>query len=237
MSDQLPAWVLAKPAPQRPAQPDVELPQIMSLGRHLARRYVARIAPGVSTTVVLWLARQWHDQGAAHSAGDVALMIVLATAAAGFGIVNATGRHGGEDMLTTSAFAAAGAFAVTAVAAYANGWALPLIMWALSTLTVYAISAHFWRQDRRAAAERDHQLTRETLRATTEVQATFIRAAADVEQVRVAAEVEAARVQALEEAWKHRLALNDAPGFRRLEMPERPQLVRLTLPHPTTKED
>jgi hypothetical protein len=195
----------------------------LPLGRYLAVRYASRVAPLLSTSTVLFLARWWHQQGAAHSVGDAVLMCALAGAAGIAGTVNACGQSGGKESLSTLCFAAAGAFAVTGVAAYSNGLALPLLMWAITTLTTYAISAHFWRQDKRQASADRHQLSVETLRARTTVQTAFITGAAQIEAARQRAAGEAAQVAAIEEAWHHRRALDlpaQAEGFRRLEMPE-----------------
>ncbi len=216
---QLPAWLAAQvqqPAALQPLAPPV------SLGRYLLVHYGARVAPLAISTGVLVLARWWHAEGAAHSTWDAVLMGVLATASAGAGTVNGLGQ-GHEYGLTMSAYGAAGALAVTGVAAYSNGMALPLIMWALASGAAYAVCSHFWRQDRRQERADQHVLTVEQLRSSTTVTTTVVTAMAAVEVAKTAALAQAARADALEEAWAARRALEpgfttDAAGFRRLEL-------------------
>jgi hypothetical protein len=211
-SSSVPAWVRS-PQPG-PVIPDpYGPPQIMSLGRYLLTRYGSRVAPGLSSTTVLVLARWWHERGAAHSVGDAALMIALSAACAGMGTVAASGRHGeGEGAVVAAAFGAAGAFAVIAPAAYSNEMALPLIVWVVATVLVYAVCAHYWRQDRRADRERRHQLQVEVVRAQREYAVTALQANAAVETARALGTADAERMRQLEQAWIHRRALDAAPG-------------------------
>ena len=162
---------------QQPLQPGQ-----IALSPGLARQVwdnAGRIAPGLTTATVLVLARIWNANGAEHSVGDAALMIALSGGAAAAGWASAKGLNG-DPTITATAWTASGALAVVACAAYADGLALPFILWVLATAGVYTLAAREWRQDRRtreAAAseyalrhmERRHDLAIEETRADAQV--------------------------------------------------------------------
>jgi hypothetical protein len=162
---------------QQPLQPG-QIPLSPGLARQVWDN-AGRIAPGVTTTTVLGLARIWNATGAEHSVGDAALMIALSGGAAAAGWASSRGLNG-EPLITATAWTASGALAVVACAAYSDGMALPLILWVLATAGVYTLAARHWREDRRtrqAAAseyalrnmERRHDLAIEETRADSQI--------------------------------------------------------------------
>ncbi|MGW3744691.1 hypothetical protein ACWD62_29915 [Streptomyces sp. NPDC005146] len=108
-----------------------------------------RVAPALATSTVLILGRIWNANGAEHSTGNAALMVVLAAGAATAGALAAAGRGGGDGVLAATAFATSGALALAGVAGYADGWSLPILLWAVATAVAYGIAARYWRTDRR----------------------------------------------------------------------------------------
>jgi hypothetical protein len=170
-----------------------------------------KAAPAIATSTVLILARVWNAHGAEHSVGDAFLMGTLATAAAISGGLAAIGRTG--DAVTGTAYATAGTLAMSGVAAYSNGLPLPLLLWAIATLTAYVLAARTWRQDRRTAVAFEQHMTdrREEHAHVERVEA--IRARAQIDTARVQIEVareSTAYATALAEAIAARAAL---PGF------------------------
>ncbi|MFE0627766.1 hypothetical protein ACFW3D_12420 [Streptomyces sp. NPDC058864] len=188
-----------------------------------------KAAPAVATSTVLILARIWNANGAEHSTGDAALMVVLAVGAAAAGCFTAAGCNG-DPTATAMAFTAAGALGFAGVAAYADGLALPLLLWAVATVLAYVLAARHWRTDRReqVAHERDMTARREDHRHTEAVE--VIRARAQVETARV--QIEVAReattyAAALAEAVTARAAL---PGFDPSALAHMPQLPAAAQP-------
>ncbi|MEV8212031.1 hypothetical protein AB0P40_44855 [Streptomyces sp. NPDC079189] len=122
-----------------------------------------KVAPAVATSTVLILGRIWNANGAEHSVGNAALMVVLAAGAATAGAFAAAGRGGGDGVLAATAFATSGGLALAGVAGYADGLPLPLLLWALATVVAYGIAARYWRTDRRdtVAYERQGVVRRE----------------------------------------------------------------------------
>ncbi|MET8129986.1 hypothetical protein [Streptomyces sp. NPDC005231] len=108
-----------------------------------------KVAPAVATSTVLILGRIWNANGAEHSVGNAALMVVLAAGAATAGAFAAAGRGGGDGVLAATAFATSGGLALAGVAGYADGLPLPLLLWAVATTVAYGIAARYWRTDRR----------------------------------------------------------------------------------------
>ncbi|MHA6762021.1 hypothetical protein [Streptacidiphilus sp. PAMC 29251] len=159
--------------------------------------------PALTTSTVLILARIWSANGAHHSVGDAALMTTLALGSAVAGGMT-TGRR--EDPTSTIAFTAAGTLALAGVAAYATGWALPLLLWSVATVLAYVLSAKHWRTDRREtlAFERTTTVRHEDHRHVETVEA--MRARAQIEVAQSAG----AYAAALERALAARAAL---PGF------------------------
>ncbi|MFD7645732.1 hypothetical protein ACFV4P_34390 [Kitasatospora sp. NPDC059795] len=184
-----------------------------STGQHRdATWYIARYAPGLSTTTILIAARVWSEQGARHSVGDAVLMGSLALGAAAAGTVSAQNVNG-HDLLTTSCYAAAGAAAVCGVAAYSDGLALPVLLWLLATCAVYALAARYWREDRRTATAHAHDVEVRTLERTADLRIAAIESNARVEVAREAT----AYASSLAEAIWHRQRLTagtaDVPGL------------------------
>jgi hypothetical protein len=185
-----------------------------------------KVAPALATSTVLILGRIWNANGAEHSVGNAALMVVLATGAAAAGAFASAGRRG-DSVIAGTAFAASGGLALGGVAGYADGLSLPILLWALATAVAYGLAARYWRTDRRdtVAFERSSIERRETHAHTERVEA--LRAGAQIEVAREGA----AYATALAQALTARAAL---PGFDPV------QLTRAGLPElpaiDTTKE-
>ncbi|WP_327125669.1 hypothetical protein [Streptomyces sp. NBC_01727] len=118
-----------------------------------------KVAPAVATSTVLILGRIWNANGAEHSVGNAALMVVLAAGAATAGAFAASGRGGGDGVLAATAFTTSGGLALAGVAGYADGLSLPLLLWVLATAVAYGIAARYWRTDRRANVAYERQTT------------------------------------------------------------------------------
>ncbi|MEV7840568.1 hypothetical protein AB0O77_25585 [Streptomyces albidoflavus] len=158
--DQLPAWYSQHfPAPGPQPQYD---------GLTLLIAYSGRIVPVITTSTALILARIWHEQGAAHSVGDMALMMALS--AGSFAAACVSAAHRNSDAVTTAvAFTASGAFAVIGPAAYTESWALSMLLWLVATVLVYAVSSRHWRAVRQLREARDHELALARLTSATTV--------------------------------------------------------------------
>ncbi|MFI9190490.1 hypothetical protein ACIG0A_14465 [Streptomyces californicus] len=143
-----------------------------------------KVAPAVATSTVLILGRIWNANGAEHSLGNAALMVVLTAGAATAGAFAATGRGGGDGVLAGTAFATSGALALAGVSGYADGWSLPILLWAVATAVAYGIAVRYWRTDRRdRTAHERHTTVRREEHAHVE----------RVEALRAGAQIEAAR--------------------------------------------
>ncbi|MEU8444103.1 hypothetical protein AB0F05_26930 [Streptomyces microflavus] len=149
--------------------------------RHWAAHAAPKVAPAVATSTVLILGRIWNANGAEHSLGNAALMVVLTAGAATAGAFAATGRGGGDGVLAGTAFATSGALALAGVSGYADGWSLPILLWAVATAVAYGIAARYWRTDRRnrTAHERHTTMRREEHAHVERVEA--LRAGAQIE--------------------------------------------------------
>ncbi|MBT2507518.1 hypothetical protein J7I98_16820 [Streptomyces sp. ISL-98] len=175
----------------------------------VARHWVAiaapKAAPALATSTVLILGRIWNANGAEHSVGNAALMVVLAAGAATAGAFASAGRAG-DPVTAGTAFAASGGLALAGVAGYADGLPLPLLLWVLVTATAYGIAARYWRTDRRDAVAYNRQTTvrREEHGHIERVEA--LRAGAQIEVARTGA----AYAEQLASALIARAAL---PGF------------------------
>ncbi|MCZ4096001.1 hypothetical protein [Streptomyces sp. H39-C1] len=173
--------------------------------RHWLASATPKAAPAIATTTVLILARVWNANGAQHSIGNAALMVVLAAGAAAAGAFASAGRAG-DSVIAGTAFATSGALALAGVAGYADGMSLPLLLWALATAVAYGLAARYWRTDRRdALAYERHSAVRSEEHAHVE----------RVESIRAHAQIETAReggayATALAAALTARAAL---PGF------------------------
>jgi len=158
--DHLPAWYSQHlPAPA---------PQVHHTGVSLLIAYSGRVVPIITTSTALALARIWHEQGAAHSVGNAALMVALAAGSFAAACVSAVHRN--SDPVTTAvAFTAAGAFAVIGPAAYTESWALSALLWLVATVLVYLTSARHWRAARQDREAREHELALARLNSVTQV--------------------------------------------------------------------
>ncbi|MET7368421.1 hypothetical protein ABZS61_21690 [Streptomyces sp. NPDC005566] len=127
--------------------------------RHWVALAAPKVAPAIATSTVLILGRIWNANGAEHSIGNAALMVVLAAGAATAGAFAAAGRGGGDGVLAGTAFATSGGLALAGVAGYADGLPLPLLLWVLATTAAYGIAARYWRTDRRDTVAFERQTT------------------------------------------------------------------------------
>lgn len=173
--------------------------------RHWLAHATPKAAPAVATSTVLILGRIWNANGAEHSTGNAALMVVLAAGAATAGAFASAGRRG-DSVIAGTAFAASGGLALAGVAGYADGLSLPLLLWALATAVAYGLAARYWRTDRRdtTAYERRTTERREDHAHIERVEA--LRAGAQIEVARSGA----AYAEQLATALITRAAL---PGF------------------------
>jgi hypothetical protein len=153
------------------------------VARHWLALAAPKAAPALATSTVLILGRIWNANGAEHSVGNAALMVVLATGASTAGAFAAAGRAG-DSVIAGTAFAASGGLALAGVAGYADGISLPLLLWILATAIAYGLAARYWRTDRRdrLAYER-HSVQRREEHAHVE----------RVEALRAGAQIEVAR--------------------------------------------
>ncbi|MGW0553765.1 hypothetical protein ACWDZ6_06115 [Streptomyces sp. NPDC002926] len=197
------------------------------LARHWIALAAPKAAPAVATSTVLILGRIWNANGAEHSVGNAALMVVLATGAAAAGAFASAGRRG-DSVIAGTAFAASGGLALAGVAGYADGISLPLLLWVLATAIAYGLAARYWRTDRResVAYERRTIERREEHAHVERVEA--LRAGAQIEVARSGA----AYAESLATALITRAAL---PGFdpKALESAGLPELptVEITKEH------
>ncbi|MET9510064.1 hypothetical protein ABZX62_16660 [Streptomyces flavidovirens] len=197
------------------------------VARHWLAVAAPKAAPALATSTVLILGRIWNANGAEHSVGNAALMVVLAAGAATAGAFASAGRAG-DPVIAGTAFAASGGLALAGVAGYADELPLPLLLWALATTVAYAITGRYWRTDRREtlAHERQTAVRREEHGHVERVEA--LRAGAQIEVARSGA----AYAEQLAQALTARAAL---PGFDPAELTQTglPELPAVT----TTKED
>ncbi|MFE6849755.1 hypothetical protein ACFVDH_03045 [Streptomyces sp. NPDC057674] len=194
--------------------------------RHWLALAAPKVAPALATSTVLILGRIWNANGAEHSVGNAALMVVLAVGAATAGAFASAG-HSGDSVIAGTAFASSGALALAGVAGYADGMSLPLLLWAVATAVAYGLAARYWRTDRRNTIAHDRHTTerREEHAHVERVEA--LRAGAQIEVARSGA----AYAEQLATALITRAAL---PGF------DPAQLTKTGLPElpatDTTKE-
>lgn len=144
-------------------------PQVQHNGVTLLVAYSGRIVPVITTSTALALARIWHEQGAAHSIGNMTLMVALSGGAFAGACVSAAHRN--SDAVTTAvAFTASGAFALVGPAAYTESWALAALIWLVATVLVYLTSARHWRAARTAREGREHELALARLDSYTQIE-------------------------------------------------------------------
>ncbi|MET9515038.1 hypothetical protein [Streptomyces sp. NPDC002994] len=191
------------------------------VARHWLALAAPKAAPAVATSTVLVLGRIWNANGAEHSTGNAALMVVLAAGAATAGAFASAGRAG-DPVIAGTAFASSGALALAGVAGYADGLPLPLLLWALATTAAYGIAARYWRTDRRDALAHERHTTQRREEHAHIERVVALGAGAQIEVAREGA----AYAQALAQALIHREAL---PGFdpgalTRAGLPELPAI-------------
>jgi len=175
--------------------------------------FVRAALPAAAPTVILALGRWWHQQGAAHSIGDAILMATLAGAAAVCGATVAKG--GGE--LPAYCLGTAGGLAAAAIAGYASGMALPLIVWVVSTAVTAIAAVRARRAEARAEREHTRQVERDRIRADTAIQREAIRAQSRIE------------VAAITGAWQARAAAITAAAMPTYRVePIDPELLALS---------
>ncbi|MFJ2009862.1 hypothetical protein ACIQJ8_27970 [Streptomyces globisporus] len=176
------------------------------VARHWVALTAPKVAPAVATSTVLILGRIWNANGAEHSTGNAALMVVLAAGAATAGAFASAGRAG-DPVIAGTAFATSGGLALAGVAGYADGLPLPLLIWVLATAAAYGIAARYWRTDRRdtVAYERQSAVRREEHGHIERVELLRSRT-----QIEVARETSTGYADALAQALTARAAL---PGF------------------------
>ncbi|MFM9449136.1 hypothetical protein [Streptomyces acidiscabies] len=156
------------PAPYA-VHPLAPTPQVQHTGLTLAAAYSGRLVPVITTSTALALARIWHEQGAAHSVGNMALMVALSGGAFAGACVSAVHRN--SDSVTTAvAFTASGAVALIGPAAYTESWALAALIWLVATVLVYLTSARHWRAARTAREQREHELALARLDSYTRIE-------------------------------------------------------------------
>ncbi|MFC9180189.1 hypothetical protein ACFTZJ_05610 [Streptomyces globisporus] len=155
--------------------------------RHWLTHAAPKFAPAVATSTVLILGRIWNANGAEHSLGNAALMVVLTAGAATAGAFASIGRGGGDGVLAGTAFTTSGALALAGVSGYTDGLPLPLLLWAIVTAVAYGIAARYWRTDRRdrIAHERHTTVQRDEHAHVERVEA--LRAGAQIEASRAGA--------------------------------------------------
>jgi len=158
-----------------------------------AFRRVDRFAPLLLSTPLLVLGRVWHTHGAAHSIGDAALLGSLSAVSCAVGCVTAVAQ---APVLAGVALAVSGGLAAAAIAGYSSGLTLPLITWAVATLTAYATAWRGWRADARREVDAGHERERHAMACSTTLQTEVIRAQRDiaVEQIRAARDVRVAEL-------------------------------------------
>jgi hypothetical protein len=170
----------SQPQPLAPGQ--LPLPRTL---RAQLRDLAPRLAPAITTTTVLALARIWNANGAEHSVGDAVLMTALSLGCAAAGVVSANGEHS-DSLITAVGFTASGALALAGVAGYSAGLSLPLLLWVLATAGVYALAVRNWRQDKREATAAATTYALRSMERGTDLQIAAIGAQARIEVAREA---------------------------------------------------
>ncbi|MBU3865546.1 hypothetical protein KN815_16110 [Streptomyces sp. 4503] len=163
----------SQPPMQYGSHPLAPPPQVQHNGVTLLVAYSGRVVPVITTSTALALARIWHEQGAAHSIGDAALMVALSGGAFAAACVSAVHRNS-EPVTTAVAFTAAGAFAAIGPAAYTESWALAALIWLVATVLVYLTSARHWRAARKAREDREHELALARLDSYTRIEGAHV---------------------------------------------------------------
>lgn len=174
------------------------------------RHWTPRLAPAITTTTLLAAARVWNADGAEHSIADAFLMGAFAAGSAGLGISSAVGTNG-HSGITGVAFGGAAVFSMVGVAAYADPLPLPILLWLIATIAVYAVCARYWREDMRAELGhlRALEQAREQHRHGERVEEIRAAAAKDVAETTR----DAAQAAQLLAAWQHRQALDIHPDL------------------------
>uniref|UniRef100_A0AAU3GVX1 Uncharacterized protein n=1 Tax=Streptomyces sp. NBC_01401 TaxID=2903854 RepID=A0AAU3GVX1_9ACTN len=189
--------------------------------RHWVALAAPKVAPAVATSTVLILGRIWNANGAEHSTGNAALMVVLAAGAATAGAFAAAGHGGGDGVLAGTAFATSGTLALAGVAGYADGLPLPILLWAVATAAAYGLAARYWRTDRRNTIAYERQ---STVRHEEHGHIERVEMLRSRTQIEVARETSTGYADALAQALTARAALPgyDPQALTRAGLPELP---------------
>ncbi|MER0446596.1 hypothetical protein ABR738_18860 [Streptomyces sp. Edi4] len=156
------------------------------VARHWLAFVAPKAAPAVATSTVLILGRIWNANGAEHSVGNAALMVVLAAGAATAGAFASAGLAG-DPVIAGAAFATSGALALAGVAGYSDGASLPLLLWAVATAVAYGLAARYWRTDRRDTVAHERHMTAQHTEYAHVERVEALRAGAQIESARAGA--------------------------------------------------
>lgn len=183
-----------------------------------------RFAPLLMSTPLLVLGRVWHAHGAAHSIGDAMLLGLLSAASGTVGCVAAIAQ---APVIAGVALGIGGGLAAAAIAGYSSGLSLPLITWAVATISAYAVAWRGWRADARREVEAGHDRERLALECSTTLQTEVIRAQRDiaVAQISAARDVRVAELTGRAGSdFEARYGLSSAPRVA----PVDPELLKLS---------
>ncbi len=165
-----------QPMPYLPAAaPLVPAAPAAPAARASAFSKLDRFAPLGLSTPLLVFGRIWHAHGAAHSVGDAMLLGTLSAGA----LVGAA-VTGKSPVIAGTALGVSGGLAAAGIAGYATGLSLPLITWAIATISAYAVAWRGWRADARRAAEAVLEREAKALECSTVLQTEVIRAQRDI---------------------------------------------------------
>ncbi|WP_329117457.1 hypothetical protein [Streptomyces sp. NBC_01465] len=156
------------------------------LAHNLLTLIAPKAAPALATSTVLILGRIWNANGAEHSVGNAALMVVLATGSAAAGAASSKGWSG-DSVIAGTCFATSGGLALAGVAGYADGISLPLLLWVLATAVAYGLAARYWRTDRREALAHERHTTERHQEHAHIERVEALRAGAQIESARAGA--------------------------------------------------
>lgn len=213
-----------QPTPYLPAAaPLVPAAPAAPAARASAFSKLDRLAPLGLGTPLLVLGRIWHAHGAAHSVGDATLLGALSSA----GLVGAAAASGKSAVVAGTALGVSGGLAAAAIAGYANGLSLPAIIWAVATISAYAVSWRGWRADARRAADAVLEREAKALECSTVLQTEVIRAQRDISVAQINANA-AVRVAELtggrDRAFEARYGMASAPHIPQVD----PRLLELS---------
>jgi hypothetical protein len=140
-----------------------------------------KAAPLAATSSVLLLARA---ADAEHNTGDAVIVGALAVGMALGGLKVADASHG-DKTTTAMTLTAAATLGFAGVAAYSDGWGLPLLLWSVSTVLAYVFTNRYWREDRRAGEVHRRRMQADRARHQHKEAVEAMRASAAVETARL----------------------------------------------------